>query len=102
MNNNDWLPIGSIVKLKESSFRVMISGYKILKDNTFYDYLGFLYPVGLVHKNEGIIFKKDEIDNIVFIGYKNDLFNDINKVLSSDTIVNCKDILKKIGGENNE
>ncbi|MGL5087639.1 MAG: DUF4176 domain-containing protein, partial [Clostridium sp.] len=38
--------------------------------NDLWDYLGCLYPEGILGEDMNFLFNKDDIDNIIFEGYK--------------------------------
>ncbi|GGC77820.1 DUF4176 domain-containing protein [Enterococcus wangshanyuanii] len=69
------LPIGSIVYLKEGSQKIMILNRGPVvneKDrNVLYDYSGCQYPNGL-NPNEVLYFNQENIDTILFNGYKDE------------------------------
>lgn len=70
-----WLPIGSVVTLKGYPHKVMIYGrlpirkYQDKIDDTF-DYVGCNYPIGHISSAYNVFFCKSEIEEILFIGYK--------------------------------
>ena len=77
-----YLPIGSIVNLKSSDKKIMIIGYYSVEYNDMievYDYIGCLYPEGLLLKNNLISFNHEDITTCLFKGYKDDSFNIMNK-----------------------
>lgn len=69
------LPIGSIIYLKEGSQKIMILNRGPVvneKDrNALYDYSGCKYPNGL-NPNEVLYFNQENIDTILFNGYKDE------------------------------
>ena len=70
-----YLPIGSVVMLKEAKKAVMIIGYLPIpnEDQTkIYDYSASLYPEGLISSNQNLVFNKEDIDKILFKGYVDD------------------------------
>ncbi len=66
-----WLPIGSVVLLKNSTKRVMIMGFcqKKPDDDTLFDYCGVYYPEGYMDGNHVFLFSRDQIDKIYAVGY---------------------------------
>jgi len=60
----DRLPIGSVVTIKNEIKKVMILGYS---DS---DYIGILYPVGYINKDQNIIFNKNDIVKVLYLGYQ--------------------------------
>ena len=66
----NYLPMGSIVRLKESNKKLMIIGrqQKRTDNNKIFDYLAIFYPIGTVDNNV-VLFNEDDIDELVFRGY---------------------------------
>ena len=84
-----YLPIGSVVKLKNNDNEIMIAGYYSVEYNDMveiYDYLGCLYPEGLLLKNDFISFNHDDIVNCVFRGFENEKFVAMKKKFLNDGI----------------
>lgn len=81
---NQILPIGSIIKMKNSDLNFMIYGYvdknKKVEDN-YYDYFCCIYPTGINGK-DAILIQKDKIEKVIFIGYQNTEFNDFVDLLN--------------------
>ena len=72
-NVNDYLPIGSVVLLKEGEKRLMICGIKQTAENVQfeeYDYIGVLYPEGHIDDEHIYLFNHNNIDKIFFRGYE--------------------------------
>lgn len=69
-----YLPIGSIVLLKEGKKKIMITGYYVtnMSDNKIYDYSACIYPEGIVDNKTIILFNHDDIFNIIFTGYSDE------------------------------
>lgn len=69
------LPIGSIVKLKESERLLMIIGVlqngKAYPDRTF-DYVAVPYPQGIQDSRMNLGFDHNDIEEIIFRGFEND------------------------------
>ncbi len=89
-NNNlsDYLPIGSIIKIKDKDALYMIYNYGgVIKKNNKrkeIDYWCVSYPLGFVgnESNEEIAITHDEIDKIIFVGYDSQERRDfINNVI---------------------
>ena len=72
MNREKYLPIGSVVLLKNAEKRIMITGFaatgKESGDKVF-DYIGCLYPEGVISSEANLLFDHDNIDKIFYIGY---------------------------------
>lgn len=69
----DLLPIGSIVLLKDASKKLMIIGVLQVnqKENKIFDYLGVPYPEGFIGPENNFLFNHSDINDVIFIGYKN-------------------------------
>ena len=82
-----YLPIGSIVKLKSSNNEIMIIGYYSVEYNDkveIYDYMGCVYPEGLLLKNNLISFNHVDIESCLFKGYVDEKYTIMqNKFLNN-------------------
>lgn len=70
-----FLPLGSVVLLKNATKRLMITGFYVKADENgekIYDYVGCLYPEGVISSKENCVFNHEQIDKIFFIGYSDD------------------------------
>lgn len=70
-----FLPLGSVVLLKNATKRLMITGFYVKVDENgekTYDYVGCLYPEGVISSKENCVFNHEQIDKIFFIGYSDD------------------------------
>lgn len=83
----DYLPIGSIVLLKNGTKRIMIYGRKQIeiKTKVEYDYIACLYPEGNINDEYRYLFNIEDIDKVIFRGYSDveeegflDLLNEAN------------------------
>ena len=67
-----FLPLGSVVILKDAVKRLMIVGYcaRIEADDNapYYDYVGCLYPEGIFTSEQSIVFNHDDVDKILYQG----------------------------------
>ena len=79
-----YLPIGTVVLLKDAQKKVMIIGYAIQGEETkdkIYDYLGCLYPEGVLSSDENLVFDHSGIEKIVFLGYSDDEWKELEKLI---------------------
>lgn len=94
--NKRYLPIGSVVKLKNNNKSIMITGYysvEYTNDLEIYDYSGCAYPEGVMIKSSYCSFNQKDIKEVLFEGYKTEEYtkltnglNDIdNEIVNSDT-----------------
>lgn len=88
---NKFLPIGSIVKLKDdNNFEYMILGYYPIDQETDekFDYAAVVYPQGYSYGNNLILFNKEDIENIEFKGYS----DEENEFVKSNILEDKKNI----------
>lgn len=66
----EYLPMGSIVRLKESKKKLMITGrlQKRTGEPKIFDYIAIFYPIGSVD-NHVVLFDEDDIGELVFRGF---------------------------------
>ena len=72
MNKEKYLPIGTVVLLKDAKKRVMITGFAAKGKETgdkMFDYMGCLYPEGVISSEQNLLFNHEQIDKIFYIGY---------------------------------
>lgn len=69
--NDKYLPMGTVVILKNGSKKLMIFGRKQMDTATQkeYDYISYLYPEGNIKKDLAILFNHEDIDTIVHLGF---------------------------------
>lgn len=81
-----YLPIGSVVTINDANKKVMIVGYysiKYMNVVKMYDYIGCVYPEGLLLPNDLYSFNHSDIINVDFMGYINESYNVLNDNLTS-------------------
>lgn len=67
-----YLPVGTVVLLKEQNKRFMITGFGVKSEeynNKVFDYSGCLYPEGVLTLKETIVFDHEQIGKIYFMGF---------------------------------
>ena len=77
-----YLPIGTVLLLKEATKMLMITGYcsSTPEDpNKVYDYVACLFPEGGLAGDEVALFNHDQIGTIVHMGLDNDEFKELDK-----------------------
>lgn len=70
---NDFLPIGSVAQLKDSSALVMIAGYLPIRQaepDRVWDYSGFRFPIGYTGDEEIYCFDQEQIEIVYAQGYR--------------------------------
>lgn len=65
-----FLPIGSVVLLKESQKRIMIVGVKQKQADSdkVWDYSACLYPEGILDPEKLFLFDAEQIERLYFVG----------------------------------
>lgn len=66
------LPVGSVVRLQGADALVMVLGFQPQLDEGSADYLGAVYPQGLVSDDAALAFDADAIAEVVHRGYWDD------------------------------
>jgi hypothetical protein len=70
-----YLPIGSVVILKNATKRIMITGFASMSPETgdaVYDYSGCMYPEGFFDYNQVCVFNHEDIAQLFSKGYVDD------------------------------
>ena len=70
-----YLPLGSVVLMREAKKRVMITGYAVKAQETgdkLWDYIGCLWPEGMISADKNLLFNHKDIHQIFAIGYTDD------------------------------
>ncbi|MBQ9459279.1 MAG: DUF4176 domain-containing protein [Oscillospiraceae bacterium] len=65
-----YLPIGSVVLLKDSQKRIMIVGVKQRQEDSdkVWDYSACLFPEGIIDPDKLYLFDAEQIERLYFIG----------------------------------
>lgn len=69
----EFLPIGSVVMLKESEAPVMIAGYLSVVEGNLdkvWNYSGFRFPIGYTDNDKILSFDHEQIELVIAYGYK--------------------------------
>ena len=78
-----YLPIGTIVFIKEDIVMHMIVGYLSKdKEGKLYDYISIPFPYGMLSVETVSPFNTNDIEKVIFNGYKNDTFTELNNYLN--------------------
>ena len=67
-----YLPIGTVVLLKDATKKVMITGYASISPDTgdkIFDYSGCVFPEGFFDYNQVCVFNHDQIGEVFYTGY---------------------------------
>lgn len=85
INNEKFLPLGTVVLLKGGTKRLMIIGYCAFdeaKKDKSYDYIGCLYPEGVISSKQMALFNHSQIQKIDYTGYSDEESKKFNEVLN--------------------
>ena len=71
---NSFLPVGSVVLLKDAKRPVVIIGFSVIEkgERKVWDYLGCAYPVGVVGTDKNLLFQRNQIEKIISKGYEDE------------------------------
>ena len=70
-----YLPVGSVVLLKEGTKRVMINGFCTMdakNPEKIYDYSGVLFPEGSLSSDQALLFDHEQIARIDYLGLQDE------------------------------
>lgn len=72
--NDEFVPIGSVLLLKGATKKVVVIGYAVVEDGSskVWDYLGCAYPMGVISSDTNLLFDKDQIEEVVSLGYSDE------------------------------
>lgn len=91
-----YLPIGTVVTLKNATKKIMIIGYCPVENGKkqMYDYSACLYPEGVIDSNKVLLCNHDQIAQIHFVGFESEEQKQNDEKLK--TLVNNMTSLKDI------
>lgn len=99
MKEDKFLPIGTIVILKNGTKKIMITSYLVItgskekdKEKKMFDYGGYPYPVGMLETSYSLGFNHDQIDKVVHMGHVDNEYKELNELMNK----NYKDFHKLI------
>ena len=85
-----YLPLGSVVLMKEAKKRVMITGYCVKSPDSgekVWDYIGCLWPEGMITPEKNLLFDHENIHRIFAIGYSDDEQKSFMRLLDKATVL---------------
>jgi len=87
-----YLPIGTVVMLKEATKRLMITGFCSVeedKQEKMWDYSGCMYPEGFLTSTQTALFDHEQIDEVFHMGLideeEQEFKNQIQEFLSNQS-----------------
>ena len=89
-----YLPIGSVVLLKNATKKLMITGFcmgtEVDGKTVYYDYIGCFWPEGILQTDKNLLFNHDDIAEVIANGYSTEEVTDFKEKLS--TVIKNKNI----------
>ena len=80
-----FLPIGTVVVLKNSEKKLVITTYlPITNEKTMFDYGSCTFPEGVIETSVGTTFNHEDIKEVVHMGLVNDEQKEFNQVLKTN------------------
>ena len=90
-----YLPVGSVVSLKNVNLRVMITGYFGVEDDAVdssadeeevevFDYMACPFPSGILASGRLILFNHEQIEKVFCLGLVDEEQKKFNKILNED------------------
>ena len=98
-----YLPLGSVCLLNGGERYVVVIGYLgMSKENadTVYDYLGAVYPLGVISSDVSFMFNHDQIKQVVFRGFEDEEGRAFNEKLNTVVKEQLLEQMKREGKEN--
>lgn len=70
VNVDEWLPIGSVVHIEGDDGLTAVTGYmqQDVESGRLWDYVGVAYPIGWEGPGKDIMFDRESIDCVHFLG----------------------------------
>jgi len=74
MENNKFLPLGSVVLLKDAKRYVVIIGYAVIEEGStkVWDYMGCAYPIGVITSTGNLLFNRNQIEKVIHTGFSDE------------------------------
>lgn len=97
---NDYLPIGSVVQLSDSTALLMIAGYLPVvpsRPDYVWDYSGFKFPIGCTDNEEIYCFDNSQIETVYAHGYI-----DVEQEFFISKLIDARELVKDIAKVKNE
>ena len=82
---DNYLPLGTVVLLKNGKKRLMITGFCLVPDDDktkVFDYTGCLFPEGVINSKQSLMFNHDQIEKIYFVGLEDEEEKQFKKKLN--------------------
>lgn len=67
-----YLPLGSVVLMKNAKKKVMVTGYAVSSPelgNKLWDYVGCLWPEGMIGQDKNLVFNHNDINKVFSVGF---------------------------------
>ncbi len=72
LTTSEWLPVGSVVHVEGLEDKVTIMGYyqQDVETGRLWDYFGLRHPSGFLEPGHDVLFDRDAIDAVLYVGYQ--------------------------------
>ena len=82
--DKDFLPVGTVVKLRLEDRMFMIVGYYGTNKTTkkVYDYIGVYYPFGFEGEENLLTFNRSYVKEILHMGHEDEMFDKLKEKLN--------------------
>ena len=93
-----YLPLGSVVLMIGAKKRVMVTGYAVKSPDfgdRVFDYIGCLYPEGLIASDKNLIFDHKDIYQVFALGYVDEEQREFMRKLDEATLAREKETNKE-------
>ena len=91
MQNEKYLPLGTVCLLNGGKKFVMVNGYLGVGN-----YIGVIYPVGAISSDVNLLFNHEQIEKVIFRGFESD---ECKEFLNEMKNVSKEEILSKMKEE---
>lgn len=108
-NEKKFLPIGTVVILKNGKRELMITGYCIIPSGQvydkngeveatgkMYDYGACYYPEGMIRSDQMFAFDHEQIDRVCYKGYETDKQKEFSDILNKESTKFKEDLEKTV------
>lgn len=85
-----FLPVGTIVILKNGTKKIMITSYLVITGSKeddkkkMFDYGGYPFPVGMLESGYALGFNHDQIDKVIHMGHEDDDYKELNELMKKN------------------
>lgn len=93
-----YLPLGSVVLMNGATKRIMVTGYAATSPESgdrVWDYIGCLWPEGMVTSDKNLLFDHKDINQVYAIGYSDEEQTKFMRLLDKATMLRANRLNKQ-------